>query len=188
MIVLRSIEIIIMLVYSKILIVIVIIIDNSNIYRYVNLKKNNIHNSFICIVTCSCSARFCFLCLSPMPCNLFLVSWRKDWFPEKLTISIVLCVSHFQCFIYSIYLLSIYILQPTIKWYNNDPYEWNELSSKFDKCICPALWMHHAGNSFYHDNSLELYSMINWSFCCLLIIHERRVYKLVGFSPRKHYF
>lgn len=39
MIVLRSIEIIIMLVYSKILIVIVIIIDNSNIYRYVNLKK-----------------------------------------------------------------------------------------------------------------------------------------------------
>lgn len=39
MILLRSIEIIIMLVYSKILIVIVIIIDNLKINRHVNLKK-----------------------------------------------------------------------------------------------------------------------------------------------------
>lgn len=47
MILLRSIEIIIMLVYSKTLIVIVIIIDNLKMNRHVNLKKIYIILSFV---------------------------------------------------------------------------------------------------------------------------------------------
>lgn len=73
MILLRSIEIIIMLVYSKILIVIVIIIDNLKMNRHVNLKKIYIILSFVLLHVVAV-LDFVFFCLSPMPCNLFLVS------------------------------------------------------------------------------------------------------------------